>query len=140
MAKTTSDLRKQVEGWTESDSYGGNYAPTWKPEPGQFVAGEIVQRHTHDGENGPAVILTLNDEVEGEVAIWCSNVKLKGFIEQESPEIGDVIGVKYLGKQKNPKTGRMFNDFAVKFLERKSKPPRERTAGVGDPRDPFEDD
>jgi hypothetical protein len=79
------------------DDLDKQYAPAWKPEPGDKVAGIVVDQSEWDAGFGRYPILTLRTE-EGEIAIHAFHEVLQSELARIAPKEGDLLGVKYVGK------------------------------------------
>jgi hypothetical protein len=83
---------------TIDDQLDAEFAPAWRPEPGQKVAGEVValgERAGYDEKNYPVLTVRTND---GEFAVHAFHAVLRNELAKAHPQIGEVIAIKYLGK------------------------------------------
>jgi hypothetical protein len=71
---------------------------TWSPAPGETLVGRVQSYETITGLYGacPAVIVA-REEDGAPVTIWLSAVVLQSLFEEEQPQVGDRIGLRYLG-------------------------------------------
>jgi hypothetical protein len=82
-----------------SDRLDRDFAPAWRPEPGEKVVGEVVEIASRAGHNGkPYPIVTLRRDDGTEVAIHAFRSVLRAKLAEAQPDVGDQLGVKYLGK------------------------------------------
>ena len=78
------------------------------------VQGKLEGIYEKTGQWGDYQYLKLIDE-EGEIINVSLKSSLQGYDWQEV--IGKVIEIEYIGKKKNPKTGRNYFDFEVSVEE-----------------------
>jgi hypothetical protein len=79
------------------DELDREYAPAWRPTPGDKLAGTVTDITARDGEYGRYAIVTLNTG-DGEVALHCFHEVLANEFARIAPKVGDEVGVKYVGK------------------------------------------
>jgi hypothetical protein len=85
-------------------------APTWSPQPGDKLAGvivniEILNSKFGNKEQYPYLELDTDDGVVG----WhAAQTVAKSQLRRVRPQVGDVIAVKYRGDEKG------YKDFVVK--------------------------
>jgi hypothetical protein len=79
------------------DQLDAEFAPAWRPAPGEKVVGTVVALDTRDGAFGRYPIVTLNTGGE-EVALHAFHEVLANELARLAPKIGDELGVKYLGQ------------------------------------------
>jgi hypothetical protein len=76
----------------------------WDPEPGDKVAGEVVQIQRYDskftGEEYPVVDLLTDPDTLAGVRIYGSRTVLGNELDRLQPQPGDRLAVKYLGLMK----------------------------------------
>jgi hypothetical protein len=82
---------------TIQDQLDREFAPAWKPAPGDKIVGTVTDLTTRDGEYGRYPIVTLNTGT-GEVALHCFHEVLANELARIAPKVGDQVGVKYVGK------------------------------------------
>jgi hypothetical protein len=82
---------------TIHDELDREFAPAWKPEPGDKLVGIVTDLSTRDGEYGTYPIVTVRSE-EGELAAHCFHEVLANELARVAPKVGDHIGIKYAGK------------------------------------------
>jgi hypothetical protein len=87
------------------DRLDKDYAPGWKPEPGDKVAGVVVERSQRDGGFGMYPIITVRQDSGAEIAIHASSTVIQNEVTAQDPQPGDQIGVLYQG-EKTAKDGR----------------------------------
>lgn len=74
------------------------YAPGWRPEPGDQIVGEIIAVDTIDGRNGRYQCITLRTE-DGDLAVHAFHKVLAAELDRLRPKVGDTLGVAYYGKE-----------------------------------------
>ena len=71
----------------------------WEPQPGDVLIGEVVNAGSFDTRFGESRYLHVRDASTGEViTVWLKTV-LRKAIDDEQVGLGDVIGIKYIGKK-----------------------------------------
>lgn len=77
----------------------------WDPEPGDKVAGEVVQIQRYDskftGEEYPVVDLVTDPDTLAGVRIYGSRTVLGNELDRLAPQPGDRLAVKYVGMVEN---------------------------------------
>lgn len=74
-----------------------DFAPAWKPSPGDKLVGIITDLSTRDGEYGTYPIVTVRSE-DGEYALHAFHEVLQNELARVAPKVGDQLGIKYVGK------------------------------------------
>jgi hypothetical protein len=92
-----NDTRKKLRVQTIQDELDRDFAPAWKPAPGDKVVGTVTDLTSRDGEYGTYPIVTLNTG-DGEVALHCFHEVLANELARIAPKVGDQLGVKYVGR------------------------------------------
>lgn len=104
-------------------------ARSWRPidtaeypdHPNPLV-GEVVEVETGDGDYGPFPILTLLDDDGNEWRWSVFGGVAQGRIQKLNPQVGDTLGVKYLGEKPSKNhANRTYHDWRI-VLERGSNP------------------
>lgn len=87
-------------------------AEAWRPdkEDADLLVGEIVDIDRGQSDYEPYPILTVRKEDGSEVAVHAFHTVLKNELIRQQPNIGERIGIKYLGEQKT-KPGSKFSSF-----------------------------
>jgi hypothetical protein len=80
------------------DRLDTDYAPAWRPNPGDKVIGTVTALDVRDGTYGSYPIVTI-DTGDGELALHCFHEVLANELAKIAPKIGDRVGVKYAGKR-----------------------------------------
>lgn len=75
-----------------------SYAEAWRPKAGEKIVGEVIDVDSRTTEYGTYPIVTLRTDEGTELAIHGFHTVLKSEFSKARPEVGDRIGVKYLGK------------------------------------------
>ena len=85
------DLFQELKDSTDPDMH----PPSWKPAPGDVVAGVVVAFNEVSTVHGPCkVVIIDNEDGSGPLSIWLGTKVLQSKFENERPQIGDRIGVK----------------------------------------------
>jgi hypothetical protein len=82
---------------TIHDELDREFAPAWKPQPGDKLAGVVTDLSTREGQYGAYPIITIRSE-DGEHAVHAFHEVLQNELARVAPKVGDGIGVKYIGK------------------------------------------
>jgi hypothetical protein len=85
------DLKRELEEWD-------GWPEPWKPEPGDVLVGRVVQYSTAMGRYGPCRTCIIERDEGGRVAVWLSLTVLLDLFKKEKPQVGERIGLKYLGR------------------------------------------
>ncbi len=91
-------------------------APGWRPEVGDAVIGTVVdidEALSNFGEGVYPVITIARDDDSTEVAVHAFHTVLKHEVAKKRPQVGDRIGIKYLGVPQ----GKKYEAYRV-LLER----------------------
>jgi len=80
----------------------------WKPEPGDCFAGIIVNVRPVPGKFGEQNALDIKSEEDGCIYTVFLKTVLENELKRQNAEIGDEVGIKYLGLTKN------YHDYVVK--------------------------
>jgi hypothetical protein len=81
-----------------SDRLDRDFAPAWRFEPGGKLVGEVIGLTERAGNFGRYPIVTLRTDNGDEFAVHAFHEVLARNLAQVAPEVGDRIGIKYLGK------------------------------------------
>jgi len=78
------------------------YAPSWRPQEGDILVGMIESYGIRTTEYGQVRTVTILDEEADDaddprVTVWLSRTVLRGCFENQAPQVGDRIGIKYAG-------------------------------------------
>ncbi len=93
--------------WTGWDK--AKLSPTWSFKEEKVIKGVLVTKEEKVGPN-ESMMYTLKLEDGTTKGIWGNTIldsRLKGI------EVGEEIGIEYLGEAVSPKTGRTYNNFEV---------------------------
>ncbi len=82
---------------TLDDRLDADYAPAWRPNPGEKVIGTVTALDVREGTYGAYPIVTL-DTGNSEVAVHCFHEVLANELAKIAPKIGDRVGIKDVGK------------------------------------------
>ncbi len=86
-------------------------APGWRPSVGNKVSGEIVAIDMLPSAYGQPdyPVITIRQDDVSEVAVHCFHEVLRREVARRKPEVGDTIGIKYLGRP----DGRRYEAYKV---------------------------
>ena len=88
-------------------------APAWRPdqEDADLLVGTVVDIDRGTSEYEPYPLLTIEKEDgSGQVAVHAFHTVLKNELIRQQPQIGERIGIKFLGEQAT-KPGSRFKSF-----------------------------
>jgi hypothetical protein len=98
----------------------------WDPEPGDKVAGEVVQVQRYEskftGEEYPVVDLVTDADTLAGVRIYGSRTVLGNELDRLQPQPGDRLAVKYVGMVENK--GVEYHSYRVVLDRAQPAPPR----------------
>jgi hypothetical protein len=80
------------------------FAPAWRPEPGDKLIGEVTAVSERMGIHGLYPIVTIRRDNGEQLAAHAFHSKLRYRLADIQVKVGDRIGIKYLGKAKRDGT------------------------------------
>jgi hypothetical protein len=84
----------------------------WKnPKEGEELAGTVVRTEEGDLGDEPVPIVII-DTGDGLRAVWCFHDALRSQLNKLEPQPGDVIAIRYNGKQQSA-SGRFYHSYTV---------------------------
>lgn len=86
------------------DRLDAEFAPAWRPDHGDKLAGEVVALSERDGGYGSYPIVTLRRDDGEELAVHAMHQVLSSQLAELRPKVGDRIAIAYRGKVA-PKSG-----------------------------------
>jgi len=121
-----------------------DYAPGWKPEPGDTVMGTVKALDNGYSQWGEYKIVTLIQENGEEVAVHAFHTVLENALKRIRPVPGDKIAIRYVGEQtpKGDPNGKPFHVYQVRSMDAKGeefwgKPTAARNADAFNDEPPF---
>jgi hypothetical protein len=106
-----------------------SFAEPWKPEPGDKLVGEVVELDERTNEYGTYPVVTVRTDDGEELAFHAFRTVAKNELAKQRPEVGDRIGIKYVGKPE----GKDYELYRVKVERNESQPqPLDWSAYAGD--------
>lgn len=87
-------------------------APAWRPdqEDADLLVGKVIDIDRVDGDYDPYPVLTVEKEDGTQVAVHGMHTVLKNELLRLKPNIGERIGIKFLGEQE-AKPGSRFKSY-----------------------------
>ena len=79
----------------------GEYPPSWRPEAGDVVSGELVRYSTAPSIFGEQQVCVIDDEEIGPVTVWLNSTVLIDEFARLKPKPGETVGIKCHGKHKD---------------------------------------
>jgi hypothetical protein len=98
-----------------SDDLDRDYAPAWRPEPGDKLVGtitDISERAGFDGE--PYPIITVQTDDGSELAFHAFHTVAQTELAKLRPQVGDPLGVKYLGRVQSENSRASYHSYRVR--------------------------
>jgi hypothetical protein len=86
------DLERELDGWD------GNWPPSWRPREGETLVGRLVRYGTAPGVYGPVRTAIVERDSGDRLTIWLSSQVLLALFEEQAPQVGERIGLKYAGR------------------------------------------
>lgn len=111
--QSAADLAAQLQANLDRPEYD------WDPQSeGDQVLGTITAidyvEMKKSGELVPAIqVATPADEL---VKVWCGRTRLRNQLERLKAQVGDGVGVRYLGQQPGVNGGQDFHDYKVTVI------------------------
>jgi hypothetical protein len=124
------DLVRELEAMEDARS------TTWSPAPGEILVGRVVGYDTITGQYSPCrAAIVEREDGSGRVTVWLSALVLQDLFAKQQPEVGEQIGLRYLGK--HPAKG--YKRFAL-IVDRGARPAERASPSAGVEDDPFATD
>jgi len=117
------DLRDELE------HFDGTYPEAWQPDPGEILVGEILRVEKAPSRFGHGqvwVAVIEREEGLGVVSVWLTSAVLLREFRKHRPQVGERIGIKYLGMREGKENS--YKAFAVR-LDRPEETPDYRELG-----------
>lgn len=77
----------------------GDYPPSWTPKEGDVICGPILRYSKVTTRfQTEALVCVIDDDQAGALAVWLTSCVLLDQFKRLRPKVGEVIGLKYLGK------------------------------------------
>ncbi len=96
-----------------TDELDREYAPAWRPDPGDKLIGIVVAIDDRDGGYGPYKILTIRQDDGEELAWHAMHDVAKSKVAEENPKVDDQIGAKYRGFTAKQDASGKYHDYAL---------------------------
>lgn len=96
-----------------------NWRPDQDPKHPNPVSGIIDEISTFEGEYGTVPVLAVLDEAGKEWRVFCFGSVLQNRMVELKPNVGDTIGIKFLGKEKSRNFSNDYRNYKV-VLEKAS--------------------
>jgi len=84
---------------TLSDRLDEDFAPAWRPQPGDKLVGEIVGISERTGQFEAYPIITVRQDDGTERAWHAFHTVAASELAKQRPKVGERIGVKYTGQR-----------------------------------------
>ena len=87
---------------TETASqYDYEFAPAWMPKKDDVLEGTVASIDSGNSAYGVYPIVTIQQADGEKRAVHCFHTTIRGQLARIRPEVGDALGIKYLGKKKS---------------------------------------
>ena len=80
------------------DDLNREFAPAWRPDPGDAVIGEVAEISSREGGYGAYPIITLTVADGTRLAVHAFHSVLLSELKKIKPQVGHRIGIKYVGR------------------------------------------
>ena len=98
---------------TRLNKQSGEFPPSWYPETGEILVGELLYYTTAQTPHGEQRIAVIREnQTEQTYSVWLSRMVLRAEFEKHAPEPGDCVGIKFHG-QKTAKKGNPYFAYSV---------------------------
>jgi hypothetical protein len=96
------------------DRLNAQYAPGWRPNPGDAIAGTVVALAERVASASSAYpVVTLRQEDGEPVALHAFHTVLRHELKAHNPAVGDTLAVKYLGTRQGARPYRPYHAYRV---------------------------
>jgi hypothetical protein len=94
-------------------SQNGDFPPSWYPEEGEVLVGELLHYTSAKTTHGDVNIAVIREhDTEQAFSVWLSRSVLRAEFEKHSPGPGDTVGIKFHG-QKVSRKGTSYFAYSV---------------------------
>jgi len=91
-----------------------DYAPAWRPNPGDALVGEVTDLSANTGYDGaPYPIVTVRQDDGRELALHAFHTVARNELAKQRPQIGERIGIKYTGEKATADGRGKFHGYRV---------------------------
>jgi hypothetical protein len=81
-----------------ADQLDSEFAPGWKPEPGDKIEGVITGLSEREGNFGTYPIVTIRQDNGEEIAAHCYHAVLAAKFAELRVKVGERVALKYMGQ------------------------------------------
>lgn len=99
-----------------SDALDKDYAPAWRPEPGDKLVGVVVDLSEREGLDGIYPIVTVRTDDGTDVAFHAFHTVAANELAKLRPKIGDQIGIKYVGRIQGANSRSSYHGYRVRTI------------------------
>lgn len=98
------------------DKLEGNFPPAFMfEEEGTMIVGKVLGFDRAYSKYGPHPVVVVQNEEDGEaVSVHCLHTALKEQMREQSPAVGDRVGIKYTGDKVSKSSGETYKNFLVR--------------------------
>jgi hypothetical protein len=98
-----------------SESLDAEFAPAWKPSPGDKLTGVVADLSEREGYNGdPYPIVTIERDDGSRLAFHAFHGVARNELGRLQPRVGQGIGIKYEGKTKTADGKTTYHAYKIK--------------------------
>jgi hypothetical protein len=118
----TRKTQDQTSGSAAADAADPfDFAPGWRPEPGDTVTGEVISVDMAENQYGPYPVVTVQQEDGEKIALHAFHTVLRNAFERARPMPGIKLAVRYTGEITKYKNGRTldnpYHGYQVRMLD-----------------------
>lgn len=100
---------------TVQDQLANEYAPAWRPDPGDSLVGEIISLDERDGGYGPYPIIGIRRADGTEASFHALHNVAQTELAKLEPRIGETIGIRYRGLVSSANARGSYHAYTVKM-------------------------
>jgi hypothetical protein len=97
-----------------SERLDRDFAPAWRPSPGDKLVGRIVEMNVREQTMyDDYVVVTIRTDDDDEWAVHCLHSVLANEFKRANPQISDLVAVKYNGERQRQNGKGTFHHYRV---------------------------
>lgn len=107
-----NDLKEELQEQRNRNEEG--YASAWRPDTGDILVGTLKDyKEDVQTQYGVCDVAEISDPDGQRQAVWLFHRVLENLWEEENPEIGDNVGVLYLGETTPKNGGSSYHNYEL---------------------------
>jgi len=87
-----------------------DFAPSWRPEPGESVSGIVTAKRTAKTKFGTKPTMEVHDLELGPVTVWCGAMLRETY---DMVSVGDEVAIVYEGKRISESSGHEYGLYTA---------------------------